>query len=352
MADVALGHSPEPFATCNETHNASRAEASACKMALGLFHFNPHWGGQLRSRHRHCTEALAPFLRALKRHPGWRVNLEISGSGLEFLQDYYPALVASLRELVSAGQVELISSLYTPALWIAFPRRDLIESILRNRDCLMKLGFKPTRIFFSQEAFFGEVVSTLSDYFDIFICKDDYLNHFFSIDYSNPCFAVGGKQVIVASGHLLYESSLLAHAEPQLAPALGLTERHRLYIEHSSELNNGRNFPARNGRFGSVEWHWYHCGDGNHFGTIYKPQDLERSYNDPAWERWCEAVSAIMNIAVFGFLLFRSLRRGSTLHIAGNCRFSSRARGTQRPRKGFTPGWVTARGPRPARTGC
>jgi hypothetical protein len=37
-----------------------------------------------------------------------------------------------------------------------------------------------------------------------------------------------------------------------------------------------------------VGWYWYHCGDGNHFTTIHKPQEIEISFYDPTWRRWCE----------------------------------------------------------------
>ena len=132
-------------------------------LALGLFHFNPHWGANERSANRHCTETLGPFLHALHSNPRWRVDIEISGSGLEFLQSGYPEQIRLLRELVHRGQVELISALYTPNIWIAFPRRDLEMSIELNRRCLEKLGFPWSRIFFAQEAFFGEVVQALTD---------------------------------------------------------------------------------------------------------------------------------------------------------------------------------------------
>lgn len=40
--------------------------------------------------------------------------------------------------------------------------------------------------------------------------------------------------------------------------------------------------------YGGVEWHWYHCGDGNHFASIYKPDDLRYCYDDPTWKELCE----------------------------------------------------------------
>ena len=131
------------------------------KLALGIFHFNPHWNLDERSAHRHCTESLIPLLRTLKRHPPWQVTIEISGSGLEFINATYPKQFCLLRSLVERGQVELLSSLYTPSIWVAFPFRDLQRAVELNRRCLSRLGLPWSRIFFAQECFFGKGVAAL-----------------------------------------------------------------------------------------------------------------------------------------------------------------------------------------------
>jgi hypothetical protein len=60
------------------------------KMALGIFHFNPYWGGDPRMGRRHCGETLGPFLRLLRPRPQWRLDIEVSGAGLEFIHEAYP----------------------------------------------------------------------------------------------------------------------------------------------------------------------------------------------------------------------------------------------------------------------
>ena len=47
------------------------------------------------------------------------------------------------------------------------------------------------------------------------------------------------------------------------------------------------NSPGARGRVGDIEWLWYHCGDGNHFGTITKPDNLESCYYDQTWSNMC-----------------------------------------------------------------
>jgi glycosyl hydrolase family 57 len=260
------------------------------RLALGLFHFNPHWGAETLAVHRHCSEAIGPFLQVVEANPDWNVTFEISGSGLEFLFNNYPAQFRLLHRLIEREQIELISSLYTPSIWVAFPRRDLLYSIEKNQECLRRLGLPNTRIFFAQEAFFGEGVKSLGKYFDIAICKDDYLAHFYDIDFSNPCFLLGDLKLVVASNHLLSESADIIEHEPKLAAAFHLPNRYQKHIESADLLNKGKKFPARCGIWNNVDWHWYHCGDGNHFTTIHKPQDIASSFYDPTWKRWCEMI--------------------------------------------------------------
>ena len=252
-----------------------------------MFHFNPHWGGESRMGRRHCGETLGPFLRILRDTPSWRTTIEISGAGLESIQSVYPEQIRLLRNLVESGQVELISSLYTPGLWIGFPHRDLIRSVERNRQCLAKLGFPWTRIFFAQEAFFGIGVSALSDYFDIVVCKDDYLQQQISLIATSPCFTLAGMKVVIASNHLLNELAGAIRNNPGMPEQYDLTVSHVQHLLRVREISDSNNFPCAYGSSGDIEYLWYHCGDGNHVTAIYKPADLQYCYYDPVWAHFC-----------------------------------------------------------------
>lgn len=272
------------------------------KVALGLFHFNPHWNADSRSAHRHCTESLGPLLHAVQDNPRWCVSVELSGSGLEFLHSAYPGIFRRLKSLVESGQVELISSLYTPSLWVAFPRIDLINSVRRNIDCLSRLGLPWSRIFFAQEAFFGPGVASLTDYFDVAICKDDYVDHFCrDFDFHNPACLHAGMKVVVASNHLLNELPTFL-ATPHGKPSnRRLCASHWNFLDGMSSLNKPGKFPAAKGESGGLSWLWYHCGDGNHFGSNHKPDDLAHCYYDPSWSGLC--IDYINDLLASGYVL-------------------------------------------------
>jgi hypothetical protein len=257
------------------------------KLALGLFHFNPHWGADGRMGRRHCAETLGPFLRLLRERPDWQVDIEISGAGLESIQRVYPEQLRLLRLLTERGQVELISSMYTPSLWVAFPRRDLLQSVELNRRCVAKLGLEWTRIFFAQEGFFGMGVSALRDYFDTVVCKDDYLSQQCQLNPLSPCFSLRGMKVLIASNHLLNELASSLKGDPEFSVKHSLTQAHVQHLLQVREISDSRNFPAARCCSGELDWLWYHCGDGNHIGTIHKPDDLERCYYDSRWKALC-----------------------------------------------------------------
>jgi hypothetical protein len=273
------------------------------KMALGLFHFNPHWGGDSRMGRRHCAEALGPFLRLLRARPTWRVDIEMSGAGLENVQRAYPEEFRLLRLLVERGQVELISSLYTPSVWIAFPRRDLLRSVEVNRRCLAKLGLPWTRIFFAQEAFFGMGVSALHEHFDIAVCKDDYLAHQYDLNYKAPRFTLKGMKVVVASSHLLSEVALTLQqkGEQEFRTKYRVSESHIRHLHDVREISEARNFPGSRCFTEGHEWLWYHCGDGNHITAVHKPHDLEKCYYDSTWKELC--VSQVESYVENGYQL-------------------------------------------------
>jgi len=277
------------------------------KLALGLFHFNPHWGADPICTQRHCTEGLGPFLKVVEAHPDWKLSLEISGSGLEILAKHYKKPFDRLGSLVKSGQLELISSLYTPSLWVAFPRHDLVRSIEENLEVLKRYDLPSNRIFFAQEAFFGEGVRRLKEYFDVAVCKDDYLDYFYEIDYQHPVWKLGDLRVVVASGHLLCESVSVMRNDPCFLRNSGLSYRHQSYLDSVKVLNEQVNFPNRTGSSESVIWHWYHCGDGNHFCTISKPWNHEMSFFDEAWTRWNEELLARLQSIGYEFSFVRGL---------------------------------------------
>ena len=252
------------------------------KALLTLFHFNVQYvTGDINRYHRYCSEAITPFLQTVLRNPHWRVSVEMAGSGLEFLNDHYPRTIRLLRDLIEGERIELISSTYTPSLWVAFPRKDLLSSIELNRTCLQRLGLPASRVFFAQEAFFGPAVGTLGAFFDVSLCKDDYLTYFASFKHTAPLYSLGRMPVIVGEGHLLNELGARCRSSRWCGPAL--TEWHRQRLGGARRRRSPKGPPAPVHAYGETAWRWYHMGSGHHFCTCFSPEDASRFFCDPLW---------------------------------------------------------------------
>jgi hypothetical protein len=213
----------------------------------------------------------------------------MDGSSLEFLFVEYPGYFKTLRDLVESGRIDLISSLYTPSLWVAFAKRDLIKNVQLNQACLHRLGLPWNRTFFAQEGLFGSGVEILDEHFDYAICREDYLEYWYpGLLGDGRLFRVGNLNVVVASNHILNDlNDWMPNAPARIRRQITLVME--AHIREGITANPSSRFAGRQGSFDAVDWLWYHCGDGNHFGSIYKPDDLERCYYDPTWSNIIES---------------------------------------------------------------
>ena len=186
---------------------------------------------------------------------------------------------------MARGQVELVSTFYTPNAWIAYPGRDLRKSIVVNRARLDAMGLSAERIFFAHEAFFGEGVRSLEEFFDIALCKDDYLDYFYDIDFSQPIFQLGSMRVVVGSNHILNE---LRKRQEAGCGAVHMRSVHSRVLRSAASSTERQVFPASRGKAGEDEWIWYHLGSGHHFCVPTSPMDLSHFFLDHDWLRQSE----------------------------------------------------------------
>jgi hypothetical protein len=253
------------------------------KKAIGLFHFNVQYvAGDNSGYHRYCTQAIIPFLNITAENPDFRFTFEISGSGLEFLAAEYPDAISILRRLCESGQIELISSTYCPTLWPAFTELDLRKSIEINMSSLAKLELKSADIFFSQEAFFGTGLSSISDLFSSALCKDDYLAYQLLKSEIRPAYRLGELVILTGSNHLLREvARKLLLSDGKYRSSLPSSHEQRLRGSISNEQFEG----LEDSRFihNGIEWFWYHMGSGHHLLTPGVPTSPEDFFLDNSW---------------------------------------------------------------------
>jgi MYXO-CTERM domain-containing protein len=108
------------------------------------------------------TESFEPALDLLLVHPSWKLTLELQGYMVEVMLERHPAIVDKLRQLVDAGQVELVSFHYSDQLFLAYPRLDMVRSHALLDEVMQEAGLTLSPVVFCQEGQFGEGIATLA----------------------------------------------------------------------------------------------------------------------------------------------------------------------------------------------
>ncbi len=130
------------------------------KVSLGVFHYNAQYvAGRRDSYWKQTLASLIPQLKFHKHHPNWKCDLEISGHHLLFLERHFPVVLETLRKLNNAGTIELVTVHYSDQIYMAYPKRDLVESIKICDEIYTKLGLIKSPVWFGQENFFGEGIA-------------------------------------------------------------------------------------------------------------------------------------------------------------------------------------------------
>ncbi len=262
------------------------------KFALGLHHLNiAYVAGDYNSYHRQVTESVIPLLDLLGRHSSWCFNIELSGYSIEFIAKHYPIVLNRLKILIESKQIHLISAEYAPRIWFSFPRKDMLKSIEMNVQILNKYDLKASRIYFAQENFFGPGISSLEDWFDTAIIKDDYFYHLYpnliKDDMQPPYYKLNKQKLVIGWGHILEEmagkvfksnehiNSEYAHWPENRLNLLGKALTGRLFASK---------VPFQSQTWNEIEWTWYHFGSSERFSKFWTdPSDPDRYKFEPQW---------------------------------------------------------------------
>src|ERR1041384_4430214 len=83
-------------------------------------------------------QSYEPFLGVLRRHPGVKMALHVTGPLLEWLESNRPEYLARVKEMAVQGQLELFTGgMYEPILTI-LPDRDKLGQIRLMTETLEK----------------------------------------------------------------------------------------------------------------------------------------------------------------------------------------------------------------------
>src|SRR6056297_3126927 len=130
------------------------------KYSLSIYHFNLQYvAGDVSTYHHLHKGSMKPFLRFFKENPQWCASCEIQGHYLKFMEKFYPDDLALLRKLNQRDQIEMVSVHYSDQIYLAYPERDIQQSIDVNDGIFEELGLKRSGVWFGQENFFGQGIA-------------------------------------------------------------------------------------------------------------------------------------------------------------------------------------------------
>ncbi len=185
--------------------NQSMPENSQRKgTSLSIYHFNLQYNaGNLKSYHVLITKSFVPFLDFYLKYPVFKASCEIQGHAIAFMARFYPDELEKLRKLVmDRKNIDLVSVHYSDQVYLAYPRRDLEQSMRVNDEVLEKYGLRRGGTFFAQENFFGPgaIPVMKQNGYSVALLNRHYLRHYQGELPSVPYYERDGVFFLVGGG--------------------------------------------------------------------------------------------------------------------------------------------------------
>ena len=119
-------------------------------------------------------KAYRPFVQTLLRHPRIRMGLHFSGCLLEWIEKHHPEFFKSLKELVAAGQGELMGGGFFEPILSAIPDADKARQIAKLSDYLEKhFGARPQGAWLTERVWRQDLVRPLAEAGIHYVMLDD-----------------------------------------------------------------------------------------------------------------------------------------------------------------------------------
>lgn len=105
------------------------------------------------------------LLKLIKNARGkFMVSMSVSGVLLEQLENHYPAVIKSIKDLVDTGCCELVSETYYHSLASLYSKEEFVQQVGLQNKMLKKLfGVKPTFLRNTELVYNNEIAKTVSD---------------------------------------------------------------------------------------------------------------------------------------------------------------------------------------------
>lgn len=148
------------------------------------------------------AESFTPILDVLERHPTWHVDLELQGMMIEAMAARHKPALDKLRVLAKRGQVEVVSFHYSDQLFLAYPKRDLVRSVIKNRKVYETHDIPLSKVVFTQEGQFNEGMLKVmkENGWDTAVMASNLYGHLHGATPAERFFQRHGVDVVVSGG--------------------------------------------------------------------------------------------------------------------------------------------------------
>ncbi len=172
------------------------------KYAMAVYHFNLQYvAGDQRIERRIVRQCIRPLLKFYDQHPNYKGDFEIQAWALQVIQEEFPDVLAHLRHLIEAGQLELVVAHYSDQFFIGYPAIDMQRSVQLSDRVLKKLNLKRSRVFFAQELQFSPAIaSALHGKYDVVVTSSNPYGYYRQTGVPLQEFEYAGKKMLIFLG--------------------------------------------------------------------------------------------------------------------------------------------------------
>jgi len=120
-------------------------------------------------------KAYLPFIKTLQRYPFMRISIHYSGVLWDFFKEYHPEFLKELKELVTRGQLEMMTGGYYEPILAVIPDKDKIGQILRLTQTIeAEMGVRPRGMWLAERVWEPHLPKYLRKAGVEYLTIDDY----------------------------------------------------------------------------------------------------------------------------------------------------------------------------------
>ena len=137
-------------------------------------HFHQPVGNFDEVIERACDKCYMPFLETLNKYPDIKMTFHFTGCLLEWAEHNRPELLSLVKDMVSRGQIEMMSGGFYEPILASIPERDRLSQIkLLNEYVKDKFSYEPKGAWVAERIWEPGLPSVYSDAGIKYVILDD-----------------------------------------------------------------------------------------------------------------------------------------------------------------------------------